>query len=824
MLFDRALPILYFASGTRPTAVVLIFKKNRPVMYNQAGNDGGTMKKKIFYIIAGLFFTACVGQGASSDIIQGSDSLVDATDTNDVIKNDVAKEVQTGPTTDFTHFVDPMIGTDGQGNVVPGPMMPHGMVKFSPDTLEEGTSIHSYYYGRDHIAGFSHLHREGPGGSGNGYGQLLFMATTGELKTKPDDYASLFSHDDEVAKVGYYSVVLKDYAILAELTASRQAGVQQYTFNKAGKAHILLDLNHCKGAPLGGKVEVKSPDTIQGWAVYQVYPIVAYGVSKKLDDGTGMDKVYFVARFSRPFDGYGTWVRDEIQADSATAEGKNIGAYADYDAKAGDKVVVRVGVSMISIDQARKNLDSQIGDKGFDDIRQAAVKAWNNVLGRIEVEGGDKDKTRFYTALYHSMMQPSDYTEGNSFFSAADGQGAVFGVDSHHFYTDDWCIWDTFRTTHPLLTLIDPRAATDSAWSLVHLYKTGGWLPKCTWNATGYSRVMTGNPQFSVLAEAYAKGLTDIDAKDAWEGMYKGATQDTPNALSKTMCGYLDLGTPPEYVTLGYIPAKCDRDQSASLTLELAHADWCAAQLGRALGMDKAAQLEARGNNWKKVFNTSIGMMQQKDKAGNWVEPFDPLSGNGFTEADSWQYTWFVPQDVCGLITAMGGKAKFVTKLDEFFAKKYFTIDNEPDFHTPWLYDFAGETSKTSDRVHKVMADAYTTGPGGLPGNDDAGATSAWFVFAAMGIYPVNPPDTRYWMNAPLFSKVTIHTDPRDWGKKFVINANGAPLERFIESAMLNGKALDRPWITHKDLLTGGSLTLKLSKIATKWAETPVCK
>lgn len=777
------------------------------------------MQKRIFIGIT-LLFLACTQQGAKPDAFHDMDvTPADAAD----VANDAQKEVQTGPTRDFTHFVDPMIGTDGQGNVVPGPCMPHGMMKMSPDTLEDSTSVHSYYYPRDHIAGFSMLHREGPGGSGNGYGQVLFTATTGAVKTRESEYASLFSHDQEEAKVGYYMVVLKDYAIRAELTASRQAGIQRYTFNKQGKAHILIDLNHCKGIPLGGSIEIKTPDTVQGWAAYQVYPIVAYGVSKKLDDGTGMDKVYFVARFSKPFTGFGTWVKNEVHAGTPQAEGKNLGGYVDYDVKAGDVVEVRVGISMISIDQARKNLDAQVGDRSFEAVQQAATSAWNNILGRIEVQGKDNDKVRFYTALYHSMMQPADYTEGNRFFSASDGQGAVFTMKTHRFYTDDWCIWDTFRTTHPLLTLLDPRVAMDSVWSLVHLYKQGGWLPKCTWNATGYSRVMTGNPEFCVLAGAYMKGLTDIDAQAAWEGMYKGATQDTPNALSKTMCGYLDLGTPPQYIDLGYIPAKCDRDQSASLTLELAHADWCAAQLGKALGKDQAPALEKRSHNWVNVFNPAHGMIQQKDKAGNWVKPFDPLSGDGFTEADSWQYTWFVPQDVCGLVTAMGGKAKFIKKLDEFFEKDYFTIDNEPDFHTPWLYDAVGATAKASERVHRIMASAFSTGPGGLPGNDDAGATSAWFVFAAMGLYPINPPDKRYWMNAPLFSSITIHTDPTDWGRVFVIDAPDAPAKQFIVAARLNGRDLDRPWVTHGQMLAGGRLDLTLSSNPGNWAVSAPC-
>ena len=778
------------------------------IVYNK-GDKGAIMKTKLFLACI-ILIVACASRQSTNDIVAAKD---------------MSNEVATGPTQDFTRFVNPMIGTRGQGNVVPGPCMPHGMVKLSPDTLEDGTSIHAYEYSRKKLVGFSFLHREGPGGSGNGYAQLLFTATMGALKTTESDYASTFSHDRETAEPGYYKVNLADYGIRAELTATRQAGIQRYTFTRDGQAHILVDTNHCKGQPLDADIQVQSPDTIRGWASYQVYPIVAYGVSKAMDDGTGMDKVYFVARFSKPFSGFGTWTMHAVQAHQARVQGKGIGAYADFNVRAGESIEVRVGISMISVDQARKNLDAQVGNRAFDEIRHTAKDAWNRVLGRVEVTGDERAKTRFYTALYHSMMQPSDYTEtGGRYFSAADGKGRVFQAGTHDFYTDDWCIWDTFRTTHPLLTLLDPQVAGDSAWSLVHLYKTGGWLPKCTWNATGYSRVMTGNPQFCVLAEAYLKGIKDIDVQDAWQGMYKGATRDTPNILSKTMCGYLDLGTPPEYVKMGYIPAACDKDQAVSLTLELAYADWCAAQLGAALGKKEARDLQKRSHNWVNVFNPEHGMMQQKDKNGHWVTPFDPTASAGFTEADSWQYTWFVPHDLCGLVKAMGGVDKFISKLDAFFDQGHFTIDNEPDFYTPWLYDVAGMPSKTSARVHRIMQASFTDGPDGLPGNDDAGATSAWFVFASMGMYPVNPPDRRYWLNAPLFDHVVIHVDPDDWNRVFVIDAPGAPEKQYIESATLNGKPLTVPWITHAQVKQGGYMELTLSAKPTKWGVGTMCR
>ncbi len=722
---------------------------------------------------------------------------------------------------DLAAEVDPMIGTQGSGNVVPGALVPHGMVKLSPDSVVEPGSVDAYEYGSDKIEGFSHTHLQGPGGGANGYSQILFMPASGPLKTDSAEYASTFSHDNEQAWPGYYAVRLDDYGVRVELSATGHAGIQRYTFPRSDSAHVLIDVGHSRGDSRGGKIEMIDEHTFEGYGVYNVHPLLDLLLSR--DDKTvGQSTIYFHAVFSKAFDSHGTWhgkPGETVVSQGADSEsGPWIGAFAGFVTEQGETIEVRTGISLVSVEQARRNLEEEIGSDTFDEVRRAARDAWNCRLNRVQVEGGTAEQRRiFYTALYHTLIAPADYTEaGGYFFSGADGQGEVFNWEDHHFYTDDWCAWDTFRTSRPLATLVEPETVSDVVASYLHLYQQGGWLPKCSWQATGYSSVMIGNHAVSIIADAYTKGLGDYDLDLAWAAMEKSATMEDPDRLVDGLCGYVNLGTPPEYLENGYFSHECDAHQSASMTLEYAYDDWCIAQFAGKMGKsDERDVFLQRSRNYKNQWNQQTAFMQGRHRDGSWVTPFDPTDdadANDFCEATSWIYTWFVPQDVPGLIELLGGKSNCIARLDEFFTNGQFDPSNEPSFHVPYLYNLAGKPWRTQELVRQILADEFSDEPGGLPGNDDSGATSAWLVFAAMGLYPLAPGDGAYQISSPWFSKISLKLDPAVYsGREFVIRAaSSSDFNKYIQSAKLNGQPLEDTRLTHQQLVEGGELDLEM--------------
>lgn len=726
---------------------------------------------------------------------------------------------------DLAAEVNPMIGTRGPGNVVPGALVPHGLVKLSPDTNAPANSIDAYEYDDDRIQGFSHTHLEGPGGSLNGYSQLLLLPTTGPLKVLEADYASRYSHATEQASPGSYAVTLDDYGVRAELTASAHAGFHRYTFPASADSRVLLDLGHSRGGSLGGEVQLVDDHTVQGYGQYSVHPLLDLLLTTKTES-TAHSTVYFQAVFSKPFESVGTWKKTSAGTTPAPGSrhesGPSIGAWVGFATAAGEVVEVRVGVSLVSVEQAQKNLDAEWGQKSFDELRDQARAAWNCQLNRVQLTGGTPEqRTTFYTALYHTTMQPTDVTEvGGVFFSGADGQGATFTWKDQRYYTDDWCAWDTFRTSRPWATLIEPEVVNDVVASYLHQYTQGGWLQKCPWIATGNSRIMTANPEVAILADAVVKGFGTADPKTLWAAVQKSATAEDPKSLLDGACGYLNVGTPPEYVRKGYVSHECDTTQSASMTLEYAYDDWCTAQVALALGQkDDAAPFLARAGNYRNVWNPEHGFMQGKARDGTWVEPFDPAKENqDFTEATSWIYTWFVPHDVPGLVTLMGGQDAFVTKLDEFFAGHHFDPSNEPDFHAPFLYNLVGRPAQTQARVRALLASSYSAAPDGLVGNDDAGAMSAWYVLSALGLYPVTPGDGKYQLTSPLFDRATLRLNPAYPGSTFVIEARDNSADNvYVQSATLNGKPLTRAWLTHQEVVAGGTLSFTLGPAPSAW-------
>ncbi|MFH1438134.1 MAG: GH92 family glycosyl hydrolase [Pseudomonadota bacterium] len=719
---------------------------------------------------------------------------------------------------DLVRYVDPMIGTQGSGNVIPGALVPHGMVRLSPDTVSGGGSVSAYEYGDTRVRGFSHTHLEGAGGSGNGYSEILVMAGAGELDVM--DPSSQFSHDDERAEPGYYSVRLSDPGIDVELTAAAHAGFHRYTFPARDDAWMVIDLGNSLGLSKGGSIEVIGSNTVRGMGQYDVNPLVSLMIGPW--NPTAQAKVYFHAEFSRPFKGFGTYGPDGMVDGERAGEGKEIGAFLRFDAAENPVVEVRVGISMVSMDQACRNMRDELGEDTFETIRENAKTAWNDKLNRVRIEADEDVLTQFYTALYHSMFQPANYAEaGGCFTVATSGQFVEHNEGGRPYYTDDWCMWDTYRTLHPLGTLIEPEIRSDIVRSMLTMYEEGGWLPKCTWHASGYSRVMTGNPQIAVIADAWIKGFTDFDTDLAWEAMLKTSMEEVEDPLD-SLCGYYGLGTPLEYIESGYVGHECDGTQAASMTLEIAYADSCMADVAGLTGRtDDEEVFRERAQNFRNHWNPDTGFMQSRYRDGEWVEDFDPADTsdfNGFCEASSWIFSFFVPHDVGALIELMGGAEPFVERLDQFFSEGHHDASNQPGFHIPWLYNYAGSPSKTQELVRLLLAEEFSSGPGGLPGNDDAGAMSAWTILAALGLYPVAPGQPIYTISTPLVRRATLHLHPGYFdGATFTIETEGDISDVFIQSVTLNGAELDRPFITHGEIADGGTLHLVLGPEPSDW-------
>jgi predicted alpha-1,2-mannosidase len=733
-------------------------------------------------------------------------------------------------------YVDPLIGTGYHGHTFPGASLPGGLVQLGPDTDTDGWDWCSgYHYSDSSIMGFSHLHRSGMGAGD--WGDILVMPTTGKLKIIPgsksvpgEGYRSGFSHTEEEASPGYYSVNLKDYDIKAELTVSPRAGYQRYTFPESDSSHILIDLNHgIDDSCTGAGVKIVSDSEIEGYRS-------STGFVKKQD-------VYFCAQFSKPFSSYGTWKDLDINPGSKGESGNKIGAFVNYVTSAGETVEIRVGISYTSIDQARLNLNKEIPEWQFEKVREKAAMIWDRELSKIKAEFDwnidEKYKNErlvtFYTALYHSLLFPAAFGDVDGKYKGLDDQ---IHTAKNFTYSSDFSLWDTFRAEMPLFTLIQPLRSNDAINTMISQYVQGGWLPTPQQFGNSYTNDMIGDHPVVVILDAYLKGIRDFDAAKAWEAVKKNAMETPSEHRSWGRVG-LDY-----YLKYGYLPY--DKiSQSVSRTLEYAYNDWCVAQFAKSLGKtDDYKLFMNRALNYRNVIDTITGLARPKDSTGLWLKPFNPtLVGHGkerhYTEANAWQYTWFVPHDVKGLIDLEGGREKFVMKLDTLFTMNsevqstvsdvtgligQYAHGNEPSHHTLYLYDYAGAPWKTQSLARKVMDELYSAGPAGLCGNEDMGQMSAWYVFSAMGFYPVTPGQNTYEFGSPVFSKVTIYLDKTYYnGRKFIIEAkNNSRENKYIQSVILNGKSYNKPWFSQADLKDGGILIFEMGPEPKKeWGSTP---
>lgn len=709
-------------------------------------------------------------------------------------------------------YVSPNIGGIGHllTATVPYVQRPHGMARLAPVVTPGITDR----YLADKIYGFP-------------AGPALLMASTGEIATKPGAYASAYDHDFETATPYYYEADLQSWRIRAEFTAAEHAAYYRFTFPASAHAHLVLSLQkHAECTVVGD-------NAIQGSAR-------ADGTVAEVDQTGPETREYFYAKFSQPLNSWQSWQGDEMSRGQKQA-GDSIGIVSDSPTAAGFVIEVKVGISYISAEQARSNLEQDIPDWNFDRAKAEARTAWVDALGAVKVDGGsERQRTIFYTALYRSLGRMTDITEGGRYFSAYDH--AVHSAEGHDFYVDDG-LWDTYRSLHPLQMLLDARQQEDMIRSFIRMYQQSGWMPSFP-SAAGEQAVMIGHHAASFIADAYAKGYRDFDVEAAYAAIRKNATEATMLPWSRGPLTSLDH----VYFDKGFFPALAygeketetrvtpERRQSVSVTLENSYDDWCLAQLAKALGKKSDEEYFTKlARNYQTMFNPAIGFMAPKSADGQWVDHFDPKLGGGnggrdyFTEVNSWLYTFNVQHDVAGLIRLMGGRDEFNARLDQLFVEQYGTskfhfLDqfpdatgligqyaqgNEPSFHIPYLYDFSGQPWKTQQRVRELMDVWYGDGPLGIPGDDDGGATSSWYVLSAMGFYPVCPGSPVYEIGSPIFARTVIRLGN---GKRFTIVANHVSARnKYIQSAQLNGKPLNRAWFRHADIAGGGMLVLEMT-------------
>lgn len=724
---------------------------------------------------------------------------------------------------DFAQWVNPFIGTGGHGHTFPGAALPGGLVQLGPDGDITGWDWCSgYHYSDESLMGFSHVHRSGMGATD--WGDILMMPTVGPLKVEPgprdrpeEGYRSRFSHAEEWASPGYYAVNLKTYGIKAELTATERVGYHRYTFPRSDAAHILIDVHHgigdeCIAADFRfvGDREIEGHRASQGFVPRQ--------------------DVYFCARFSRPFASFGGWNENAILVGAKETAGRGIGAYVDFATTEGEVIEVKVGISYTSASQARRNLDAELPHWDFARVRAEARERWNRELAKIEVTpAGDEAYRRaklvtFYTALYHSLFFPAIFSDADGSYTGLDGK--VHGGEKFT-YRSDFSFWDTFRAEMPLLTLIDPARTNDVICTMIRQYEQGGWLPAPQQFGNAYTNDMIGDHAVPAIVDAYRKGIQNYDVAQAYAAVRKNALEVPPAAHPSK--GRVALAS---YLKLGHVPYE-EVNVSVSRTLEYAYNDWCVALFAKALGKnDDAALFRKRAANYRNVFDPETRFARPKDAAGAWLAPFDPtFVGHGkdqhYAEANAWQYTWFVPQDVPGLMKLMGGREKFVERLDALFTTNaemgkavldisgiigQYAHGNEPGHHTIYLYDYAGEPWKAQHMARRVVEELYHDGPDGLCGNEDMGQMSAWYIFSTLGFYPATPGLNVYLIGSPAFAKATIHLDRALYGgATFTIEARNASRENvYIQSATLNGKPLNRPWLDHPQLRQGGTLVFTM--------------
>jgi len=709
---------------------------------------------------------------------------------------------------DFADLVNPLMGTNSEyslsnGNTYPAIALPWALNFWTPQTRPMGNGW-GYVYNDYKILGIKQTHQPSPWI--NDYAAFSLFAETGRIKVKESERASWFSHKAEVARPYYYSVYLADYDITAEVTPTERSAIFRFTFPSSDSSYILLDAFN-----MGSMVRINPAGR------------KIFGYCRNNHGGVPSNfRNYFVAVFDKDFSSSSTWHGDTLSSGKLEQECRHAGAVVGFRTKRGESVTVRVASSFISPEQAELNLERETGNKSFEQVRADARAVWNDKLGRIKVEGGTYDQQRtFYSCLYRMLLFPRGFYEIDKddkvvHYSPYNGQ-----VLPGYMFTDNG-FWDTFRALFPFTTLIYPEMNARIMEGLANTYKESGWLPE--WASPGHRDCMIGSNSASIIADSYLKGIRGYDI----ETLYQAILKNTDSVGPMSSVGRLGY---KYYNSMGYIPYDVKINENAARTLEYAYDDFCVSRLAKQLGRPQAeiALFEKRAMNYKNVFDPGRKLMRGRNSDGTFQSPFNPYKwGDAFTEGNSWHYTWSVFQDVAGLIDLMGGKEKFIAKLDSVFTVppvfdySYYGVviheiremqimnmgnyahGNQPIQHMIYLYNYAGEPWKAQFHVRDVLDKLYNYTPDGYCGDEDNGQTSAWYVFSALGFYPVTPGTDQYIFGSPLFKKAVLRFEN---GKKLVIDAPKNSKENvYIQSVLLNGNILDRNYITHKELQRGGVL------------------
>ncbi len=715
-------------------------------------------------------------------------------------------------------LVNPLMGTDSEhalsnGNTYPAVALPWGMNFWTPQTGKMGDGW-AYTYDAHKICGIKQTHQPSPWI--NDYAAFSLMALTGELKFNEQERASWFSHKAETARPYYYSVYLADYDVRAEVTPTERAAMFRFTFPQTEKAYVLLDA-FFKGSQVRVFPEQRK---ITGYCRNNVG-----GVPANFHN-------YFVLEFDTDFETTHTWNGEHLYPHSTEAEGEHVGAVLHFKTRKGEQIHVKVASSFISPAQAQLNLDREIGGKSFDDIKQQGAALWQKELDKVQVSGGtERERQTFYSCLYRVLLFPRKFYE-------IDEQGDIVHYSPYngevlpgYMFTDNG-FWDTFRAVFPFFTLMYPEMNAQIMQGLVNTYKESGWLPE--WASPGHRGCMIGSNSASLIADAYLKGIADYDIETLYKAILKNTKGHMPqvNSVGRLGAEY--------YNRLGYVPYDVGIHENTARTLEYAYADFCIWQLAKKLNKPQSeiSLFEERAGNYRNVFDASVGLMRGKNEDGTFQSPFNPLKwGDAFTEGNSLHYTWSVFQDVQGLINLMGGRDRFIQTLDGVFEMpphfddSYygFTIHeiremqianmgnyahgNQPIQHMIYLYNYAGQPWKTQQRVREVMDQLYTPHPDGYCGDEDNGQTSAWYVFSALGFYPVCPGTDEYVFGSPLFEEVKLSFEN---GRTLRISSNSNKNNIYVDQIRLNGKVSEKNYIKHRELIQGGTLDFRMKKQANK--------
>ncbi len=723
-------------------------------------------------------------------------------------------------------YVNPFIGTTNYGATHPGAQYPHAMASVSPFNVafkkEEG-NVHEkdsewnsrvYIHEHEYLTGYSHVNLSGVGCPD--LGSLLTMPTNGPLELDPEVYATTYS--DQEARPGYFTHQLDKYQTKVELSSTLRAGISRYTFPK-GENNILINLGLGLTNESGAMVKVVSDQEVEGYKTIGTFCYHAEDVRP----------IYFVARLSKSAKSYGAWKKmpkyHAVEGDwvkyndtykpyekyAYELPGENVGAYFSFDTEDQEQISVKVGISYVSIENARENLNQEIPGFDFDQISQTSYDKWNELLSRIMVEGAEDDKTIFYSALYHTLIHPNIIQDVNGEYPlmAQAGKATSKGRNRYSVFS----LWDTYRNVHPFLSLVYPELQSEMVNTMVDMYAESGWMPK--WELAGMETgVMVGDPAAPVIADTYLRGIQDFDVQLAYEGILKSGNAVINNPLRPGNKDYLNYG---------YVPVN-EKDiwgGSVSTSQEYYISDWNIAQLSKALGNQANYKTyQRRSMGYKSLFDEGTGMLRPKLAKGDWHAPFDPLKGKnfeptvGYVEGCAWNYRFYVPHDIPGLIKLNGGPRAFVDELQKTFDLDHFDMANEPDITYPFLFNYVkGEEWRTQKTVQELIRTYYTNTPGGIPGNDDTGALSTWLLFSMMGIYPVCPGDMDYALFTPSFDKVTINLNEKYYGNDQIILKTEKSSENspYIDRMSLNSKPHKQFFLSHGDLTKGNTFTFYLT-------------